>query len=1228
MKKPTPLVIVLWIIMFVLGISTMLVGLLTTIPDYPMWMIAVALWLVDIIWVIVLFASGGKKKGPSRGRAFVGNQQIFQRVLRETEEAVARYTDAVNRKSLLKGHALYERPWFLLCGTTKSGKSSLLRGSGLYFPLKYPSEKDGLIIEGANQAQWYFANEAVWIDTPGSFMEENCADDWSALVGALKKVRPVNPVDGVAVVVDTKEVLNTDDQGIKEIAKKLRTRIDDLIAQWGIEFPVYLLFNRTDEVPGFNEYFGEQLERGQDQIFGATLNAKTQQAMPRMAFVEEFNLLVKSLTDLRLDKLGKERVESNKRMICRFVIHFEGIQQKLGALVAELFKPSNYEGKPIFRGFYFTSCYEKLPDLAPNAVPAASGDLSQTVFNHPLNPNRALNKQSPRGPEPSRQAGAGSSKSTGKSVFVLPLFREIMVLDKTLVKSTQKRTRRELIQHYTIVFSVLAVAALVGLWFWNVQSNASRFHREIEEIISQIPSEQSPLMEQYAALDLINKAVVKLQQYEEKGVPLSMGIGYYKGKEMLVELKKSYIYRVKRFIVTPSVKYLEYDIRERSDAYEELAGEAYDSLYRSLKAYLSMSEAAPKDLREVDTVFLGAMIFDGIRKSIMATVNTSRLPVQVETILKDNISLYIRFLVMGEFPRIQENQRLVEVARKRLSKLPSASALYQAVMNKLSVEAPQITLDQVLKRNGEGILHSDATISVLYTQDGWQQFVSDAISDAAKNPFRVDWVIGLTKDELPESMFDTKKLRSDMVNVYLEDFKAQWLGFLGAVQLDPFGDIQRSGRILTKLMGENGELPMLLTTVADYTLLKDESVAEKAGGTALDAASKIKGLNKTVKQIKQVEKTLSAADKFASFSLGNKSPFDTHNAFFDHLRSFVRSTGGSMSGFEGYKDKALTLAEKLAQIQAQGEQQAIVLFNGKESDPLLNGWKHAQSVLSGMPEEMASATRNLLMWPFEYTGLAVSEVLTRTLTTQWKNEIIKPFTSRFSGRYPFFLRGEEASFNDVMDFFRPVTGTYWGFYERVLSSYIIKTEKGWAVRPLGSLKLNFNQDLFASINSAERITNIFFKQDGTFRAMEISMTPAASNKNTASIEIGGQKLDLTPGGKTIRMRWPVEQNPTARLSVIAGQDFTQEVVQNGSWGFLKLLQMARVNKMNNNTFMAKWQISVQNMYMIYIDAKVQIAGSDHPFGEPVFQSFTCPTELLLPMPTATATDTTETVGNK
>ena len=125
----------------------------------------------------------------------------------------------------------------------------------LNFPLRYPSERDGVVVEGGNQVQWYFGNEAVWIDTPGSFMEESGRDEWQSLVEALRRVRPERPVDGVALVVSISEALAADDLQIKAVAQRLRGRIDEMIARWGIEFPVYLLFSRTDEIPGFQRVF-------------------------------------------------------------------------------------------------------------------------------------------------------------------------------------------------------------------------------------------------------------------------------------------------------------------------------------------------------------------------------------------------------------------------------------------------------------------------------------------------------------------------------------------------------------------------------------------------------------------------------------------------------------------------------------------------------------------------------------------------------------------------------------------------------------------------------------------------------------------------------------------------------------------------------------------------------------------------------------------------------------
>lgn len=1200
MKKVSPLLIVLWSSILLISIGIGLIGSFTSLSTLLFWLSASFLIVGDLVWFILTLTLGGKRKRKS-GKTVVTGNDSFNRILKETEEAVARYTDAVNRRGLLKKSALYERPWFLLCGSSKSGKSSLLNGSGLNFPLRYPSEKDGLLVQGSNQILWSFANEAVWIDTPGALMEESGSNDWQALIAALQRVRPGNPADGVAVVVNTKEVLNTDEQGIKNLAKKLRSRIDELISLWGIEFPVYLLFNRTDEVPGFKEYFSDQLLRGGDQIFGATLPAKMLAAMPRMAFIEEFSLLSKSLTDLRLDKLHKEKREAQKRMICRFVIHFEGIQQKLGSLVAELFKPSSYDGKPLFRGFYFTSCTELTADNEP-AGPAESSDVGSTIVNHPLNPNRVLKPQTTLALKT-----PGEKTKTVRSSFVLPLFREIMVKDKSLVKSTQKRTRREMIRHYAILGGIVFVSLLVGLYFFNGYRTTTSFMEQVSSTLQKLPAESAPLMEQYTALDIVHSLMIKLQRYEDHGTPLRMGIGFYKGDKVLAELKQSYFYRVRRFMVVPAVKYLEYDIRNRTDSYDVLAGEEYDNLYRSLKGYLSISEAAPRDVKDIDTTFLRAVLLDAIKQSIVTTVQKSRLPEQVETILQDNMGLYLSYLCRNEFQRIQENQKLVVAARKRLSRLPSAASLYEAVMVRLLNEAPSFSLDQILKREGEGILQSVETISALYTQEGWDQFVSDALTDAAKNPFKVDWVIGISKDELPASAFNTKGLRSDMVEAYLADFKKKWLVFLGSISMESFGDLQRSARILKNLTGDRSEIATLLETVADYSLLKSESEAELAGSKALEAASKLKKTKKAASKVSKLSNK-------AHFSLGASSPFDNNNLFFDNIRSFARSTGSALGGFEGYKDKANTLAEKCAVIAAQGESKAITIFNGREDDPLLNGWKFTQGVLTGMPEELAAALNNIMLPPFEYTGVAVSKVLTRTLNAKWQQDIVKLFTSRFSGRYPFLSRGEDASFNDVMDFFRPTNGTYWGFYDRVLSSFIAKDPEGWMIKQLGSLELSFNPEIIKSLVAAERIRDIFFKDDGTLRVQSVTITPASANKVRATLVVGGQELTLSPGGKSATLRWPIEVKPNATMKILVSRDFTQDLSFSGTWGFMKLIQTARCNKLNNSSFNAKWQVNVQNQYTVFMEVRMQVAGSDHPFSDPVFQLFDCPTELLFAVP--------------
>jgi type VI secretion system protein ImpL len=1178
MKRITPLNIVTWSILFILGLIFAMAAILVSFLAGLFWVFAILTWLGDAAWITFSIVKR-MKKARRGGGTLVGNQAVFQRMRRETEEAVSRYLSAVNRKGFFRRSAVYERPWFLLCGTPKSGKSSLLSGSGISFPVRYPSERDGVVVEGGNQVLWHFGNEAVWIDTPGSFMEESGKDEWQSLVEALRRVRSDCPVDGVAMAISIAEVLAADDLQIKALAQRLRGRIDEMIARWGIEFPVYMLLSRTDEIPGFKEYFSEQIAAGDDQILGATLLQKGEPQVPRIMFAEEFNLLCKSLNDFRLDRLHKERDPAKKRMICRFVIHFQSVQQKLGMLTAELFKPSSYIGKPIFRGFYFTSCVKKETQSVQHA---AGLEIGSTIANHPLNPNRIL------GVDRKAVRQEPAPKQELQSLFVLPLFRGIMARDKPLVTATGRRSRRQMARRYALVGGIGLAGLLFSVFLIAGYVRIARFYDQAAAVFSRLPSENAPLLDQYLALDVMQGVMAQLQRYDDH-TPLSMGIGLYRGRQLLRAIKGSYVSRLRRCIVAPAVKFLEYDIRGRTEAFGELKGDDYDRLYRSLKAYLSVSEAAANHPQDIDTAFLRAVLFDAVRQSIMSSAGTDRLPERVEKVLQENMGLLLTYLRRGEFPAVQENQRMVAEARTRLRRLPGAESLYEAVVGQLAPNVSQISLDELLGRQGAGILSSAAAVSSLYTQEGWNKSVKAALKEAAANPYNVDWVLG--RQEAQEPSFDKEELFGDLVRAYLADFVRRWCAFMAGVAVAPFADLPQSARQLQKLAGDESEMQKLLAAVGKATLIKEQGVV----GAINAVAAKVKAA-------KKVQKNLSFA-----FG-GSASPFDDVNAVFDHVRSFAAPGGG----FAGYGEKILALADKITALGAGDESQIQLIFSGRDDDPLYAGWKYTKNAVGVMPEALAEGAGSLLLKPFEATGAVVSLTLTRVLNARWQSEVVKPFVNRFSGRYPFAARGEDASWNDVVDFFRPSTGTFWGFYDRVLSPYIVKSSSGWMVRRLGAVQLNFNPDLSAALNEADIIRSIFFKPDGTLRTLDISFTPAASNKNGGKLEIDGQPFDLAVG-KAVQLRWPLEGQGRqgASLKILVSKDFWQEVSFAGQWGFLKLINAAKVNKLNASTFSAKWQINVQNMYMLNFDARIQVSASDHPFTEPVFERFTCPAELIV-----------------
>ena len=104
-----------------------------------------------------------------------------------------------------------ELPWYVVIGAPGTGNSTLLGSSGLRFPLQDedgPPQLTG--VGGTRYCEWWFSDEAVFLDTAGRYVAHetrNLRDAlagsaaWHSFLGLLKDQRPARPISGAIVTV-------------------------------------------------------------------------------------------------------------------------------------------------------------------------------------------------------------------------------------------------------------------------------------------------------------------------------------------------------------------------------------------------------------------------------------------------------------------------------------------------------------------------------------------------------------------------------------------------------------------------------------------------------------------------------------------------------------------------------------------------------------------------------------------------------------------------------------------------------------------------------------------------------------------------------------------------------------------------------------------------------------------------------------------------------------------
>ncbi|MEF1214889.1 type VI secretion protein IcmF/TssM N-terminal domain-containing protein, partial [Vibrio alginolyticus] len=206
--------------------------------------------------------------------------------------------------------SLYDLPWYVLIGPPGTGKTTVLKQSGLEFPLGDSLGSDSIAgVGGTRHCDWWFANKAVLIDTAGRYTTQDSQEKvdskaWHGFLGLLKKYRTQRPINGA------------------DLSKEEREEL------FGFMFP-----REVDD------------ERGVISLFNKEFHGMLERLDARMLRILE--------TEDDLDK---------RALIFEFPKQLRVLQANLDEFLAEIFAQNSFEEPALIRGvFMLSSVQEGLP---------------------------------------------------------------------------------------------------------------------------------------------------------------------------------------------------------------------------------------------------------------------------------------------------------------------------------------------------------------------------------------------------------------------------------------------------------------------------------------------------------------------------------------------------------------------------------------------------------------------------------------------------------------------------------------------------------------------------------------------------------------------------------------------------------------------------------------------------------------------------------------------------
>lgn len=351
-------------------------GPLLAVDDYRFWQGATArlstISSVFLLWGLAMVWLGGRRavasstpesqaRNAQKGRLEDERRHLRAR-FKDAEQALATTPRYGNRRKRWR----HELPWYVLIGEEGSGKTSLLMANGLQAPL----DCSGATPAGRSAfCDWYFADTAVLIDTPGRYLSQpdgaSDAAGWATLLGLLRTRRKASPLAGVVVTLSVQTLLASHEHDLDLHARQVHGRLQEIRQALHVDVPIYLVLTHADRLPGFAEYVDSPQAQAAQGVWGESLALGTT-GDDRDVVRQAFEALLQRLSGGLITRLHQERnVERRARML-ELPSHLARMGERLCVFIETAFRAHCAPRINGVRGFYLTGA----GDVRAHCVPA------------------------------------------------------------------------------------------------------------------------------------------------------------------------------------------------------------------------------------------------------------------------------------------------------------------------------------------------------------------------------------------------------------------------------------------------------------------------------------------------------------------------------------------------------------------------------------------------------------------------------------------------------------------------------------------------------------------------------------------------------------------------------------------------------------------------------------------------------------------------------------------